>query len=129
MLWGLEVVSKDETVAEDEGVTFKSRTFFLPNETENNTVSGFTVYDSDDKSIEMIGGPECSLEANEQGLICIKGLWIHFEDDGIAGGKLYYGVGTEGDGFKEVGRLDDPRLQRQWNLQPILAAVPYAATD
>ena len=62
------------------------------------------------------------MELTEEGFVCIKGMWTHFEDrfrDGH-GGRLYYGIRTDDGEFQEVHRLpkewNDPRLQRQWNL-------------
>lgn len=123
MIWKADIVSQGETVAEHEGVTFSSRTFFMIGERENNTVPGFTLYGSDGKPLEMVGGTEVSLEAQKEATICVQGLWVHSQDG------LRYGVQAEGGEFVEVGALDDPRLQRQWNLRPLLEGAGYAGTD
>ena len=119
-MWHLEVINQGEVVYERDDVTVQSHRFNV--QSEGTTVPGYTVYGNNSRPIESVGGHEASMELTKEGLVCIKGMWTHFEDrfgDG-QGGRLYYGVRTDDGEFQEVHKLpkewNDPRLQRQWNL-------------
>ncbi len=133
MFWKLDVLSEGESIARHERITFNSRTFYLApdisSEFEPKTVPGYTALDTEGTPIEIIGGPECSLEGTEEGRLSIKGMGIYFSSGGPGGGGLYYGVLGEGGSFEEVTALDDPRLPRQWNLTPILEGPGYAGSE
>jgi len=134
MLWRLEVAGEGEEVVEHEGVTFVKRDFFIPSEPEDQTVPGFTAYDEEGEAIEMIGGHGLAVEGKKEALLCINGLWVQSGASWIGAGAegLYYGAPAEGGGFVEVPALEaanDPRVQRQWNLSPLLEGAGYGGSD
>ncbi len=120
-MWRLEVSDQEAgTVLEHEDVAVRSSSFSIVLQGEQLLVPGFTVSDADGNPIESVGGVnshERSLELNEEGLVCIKGLWVHFDKE--TSQHRFGFVDAEG-GFVSAddlgGRLDDPMLQRQWNL-------------
>ena len=132
-MWKLKVISEGQIVAEHEDVEVNGtmlRNF-------SSMVSGYEALDKEGEVVELIGRNDTlHMPANfnrDENFVCIRGLWVHRGADVYGGACDDFGIRDEEGVFKPAWELEDgwnnPALQREWNLRPIIEGAGYAGTD
>lgn len=137
-MWRMEIVSQGKVVAEHSNVTVASKDFWIP--ATQSVAQGYGACDAEGNAIEYVcgdHGEKANIELTAEGLVTVKGLWAHFENNGGAHHSetgYYYGVAGEDGRVTKLedlpGGWDSPQLHRQWNLHWLDgrgAALPVTA--